>query len=122
MLAHFVRHGMEACSSRTPNPVSRDSLLTVLDAFLALYGLRTEGASQRDTWYVGHVPPDCRPTTATRAGRFHQVTSDIVRQTVTETRRHVSDCTTHATVCTPLMAGRNISGLLEESRSRDSRR
>jgi hypothetical protein len=32
VLAHFVRHGIEAFSSRTPNPVSRDSLLAVLDA------------------------------------------------------------------------------------------
>jgi hypothetical protein len=32
VLAHFVRHGIEAFSSRTPNPVSRDSLLAVRDA------------------------------------------------------------------------------------------
>ena len=32
VLAHFVRHGIEAFYSRTPNPVSRDSLLAVLDA------------------------------------------------------------------------------------------
>jgi hypothetical protein len=38
VLAHFVRHGIEAFSSRTPNPVSRDSLVALLDAFLAVYG------------------------------------------------------------------------------------
>src|ERR1700674_5029659 len=31
-LAHFVRHGMEALSAQTPHPVSRESLVAVLDA------------------------------------------------------------------------------------------
>jgi hypothetical protein len=114
VLAHFVRHGVEARSSLTPNPVSRDSFLILLDAFLAVYDLRTEGTAQRDAWYVGNLPSECRPTTATRSGRFGHVTPDVVRQTVTETRRRVSDLTMHATVCTPLMAGRNLSVLLED--------
>ena len=114
VLAHFVRHGVEARSSLTPNPVSRDSFLALLDAFLAVYDLRTEGTAQRDAWYVGNLPSECRPTTATRSGRFGHVTPDVVRQTVTETRRRVSDLTMHAIVCTPLMAGRNLSVLLED--------
>jgi hypothetical protein len=55
VLAHFVRHGVEARSSLTPNPVSRDSFLILLDAFLAVYDLRTEGTAQRDAWYVGNL-------------------------------------------------------------------
>jgi hypothetical protein len=114
VLAHFVRHCVEARSSLTPNPVSRDSFLTLLDAFLAVYDLRTEGTAQRDAWYVGNLPSACRLTTATRSGRYGHVTPDVVRQTVTETRRRVSDLTMHASVCTPLMAGRNLSVLLED--------
>ena len=114
VLAHFVRHGVEACSSLTPNAVSRGSFVALLDAFLAVYDLRTEGTAQRDAWYVGNLPSECRPMTATRSGRFGHVTPDVVRQTVTETRRRVSDLTMHATVCTPLMAGRNLSVLLED--------
>jgi hypothetical protein len=55
VLAHFVRHGVEARSSLTPNPVSRDSFLILLDAFLAVYDLRTDGTAQRDAWYVGNL-------------------------------------------------------------------
>jgi hypothetical protein len=113
VLAHFVRHGMEAFSSLTPSPVSRDSLLAVLDAFLAVYELRPEKASPRDAWYVGNLPPECGSTTTT-SGRFGHVTPDLVRHTVTNTRRRLSDHDTHATLCRPLMAGRNLSVLLED--------
>jgi hypothetical protein len=114
VLAHFVRHAVEPRSSLTPNPVSPESFLAVLDAFLAVYDVRTVETSPRDAWYLGNLPSACRPTTATRSGRFGPVTPDVVRQTVTETRRRVSDLTMHATVCTPLMAGRNLSVLLED--------
>jgi hypothetical protein len=61
VLAHFVRHGIEASSGLTPNPVSCDSLFAVLDAFLAVYALRTERTSERDAWYVGNLPLEGRP-------------------------------------------------------------
>jgi hypothetical protein len=114
VLAHFVQHGVEAFSSKTPNPVSRDSLLAVLDAFLAVYNLRTKGASQRDAWYVGNLPVECRPATATRSGRLGRATPDAVRRTVRETRRRVTDDTEPATRWAPLLAGRNFSVLLED--------
>ena len=37
LLAHFVQRGLETYSDRTPNPVSSESLIAVLDAFLAVY-------------------------------------------------------------------------------------
>src|SRR5580704_15730649 len=49
VLAHFVRHGIEAFSSRTPNPVSRDSLVALLDAFLAVYGFSLASQGLRFT-------------------------------------------------------------------------
>src|SRR5579859_6644157 len=36
ILAYFVQQGLEAFSDRTPNPVSRESLIGVLDAFVAV--------------------------------------------------------------------------------------
>ena len=39
LLAHFVQKGLEAYTERTPNPVSNESLLAVLDAFAAVYEL-----------------------------------------------------------------------------------
>ena len=39
VLAHFVQQGLEAFSGDTPNSVSREALIEVLDAFLAGYEL-----------------------------------------------------------------------------------
>ena len=41
-LAHFVRHGVEAVSAQTPHAVSRESLVALLDAFVAVYDLRPD--------------------------------------------------------------------------------
>jgi hypothetical protein len=40
VLTHFVQQGLEAFSGDTPNPVFRESLIAVLDAFLAGYEVR----------------------------------------------------------------------------------
>lgn len=120
MLAHFVQQGVEALSSKTPNPVSRDSLMAVLDAFLAVYDLRTEHASQWNAVYVGNLPSECRPARTKRAGRSDQPSSDVVRRTVRETRRRLSEWTTNATIGTPLLAGRNLSVLLEDDALADA--
>jgi hypothetical protein len=78
---------------QTQHPASRASLLAVLDAFLAVSDLRNDDACECHAGYVGNLPPDCRPTTATRAGRFHQGDVSVIRQTVTDTHRRVSDRT-----------------------------
>jgi hypothetical protein len=39
-LAHFVQQGLEAFSSDTPSPVSRESLVAVLDAYAESRGTR----------------------------------------------------------------------------------
>lgn len=114
VLAHFVQRGLEACSAKTPNPVCRDSLVAVLDAFLAVYELRTERASSSDALYVGHLPVECRPATGKRASRSEHATPDVVRRTVTETRRRLSDSTHYPSMRAPLLAGRNLSVLLED--------
>jgi len=113
VLAHFLQRGLEACSARTPTPPCRDSFVAVLDAFLAVYELRTTRASPRDALYVGHLPSECRPSTGTRAGRREPAPPEIVRRTVAETRRRLSGPTEHAS-CAPLLAGRSLSVLLEE--------
>lgn len=110
ILAHFVQQGLEAFSSETPSPVSRESLGTVLDAFLAVYDLR-KGASTRDEYYLGNLPSDCRPAKGKGSEGIEKATPEIVRRTVTETRRRLSE---PATKYAPLLAGRNLYVLLEE--------
>jgi hypothetical protein len=111
-LAHFVQHGLEAFSSRTPNPVSRESLADVLDAFLAVYELRSDKrASKNDEYYLGNLPRDCRPGRTKSSD--DDVTPDIVRRTVMDTRKRLGE---PAIKLEPLLAGRNLLALLEDEK------
>ena len=91
LLAHFVQRGLETHSERTPNPVSNESLIAVLDAFLAVYELRTERASTRDPYYLSNLPSECRSAKAKGPETPERITPEIVRQTVAETRKRLSD-------------------------------
>ena len=110
ILAHFVQQGLEAFSSDTPRPVSHESLVAVLDAFLAVYHLR-KGSSTKDDYYLRNLPSDSRPAKGKGAEATEKVTPEVVRRTVTETRRRLSE---PATKFAPLLAGRNVYVLLEE--------
>jgi hypothetical protein len=110
ILAHFVQQGLEAFSSDTPSPISRESLIGVLDAFLAVYELR-KGTPAQDEYYLGNLPSDCRPGKSKGSEGMEKATPEIVRRTVAETRRRLSE---PATKYAPLLAGRNLYVLLEE--------
>jgi hypothetical protein len=113
VLAHFVQQGLEAFSADgdTPSPVFRASLISVLDAFLAAYELR-KGTSTWDEYYLGNLPSDCRPGKGKTSEATEKVTPEIVRRTVTETRRRMGEATKYL----PLLAGRNLYVLLEEEK------
>lgn len=106
VLAYFVQRGLEACSVRTPNPVSRESLTVVLDAFLAVYELRKERASKLDEFYLGNLP-------AKGKGAEEQANTETVRKAVLETRRRLNESGTKAE---PLFIGRNLHVLLEDEK------
>ncbi|MGC2531229.1 MAG: hypothetical protein WA639_26075 [Candidatus Acidiferrum sp.] len=112
LLAHFVQKGLEAYTERTPNPVSNESLIGVLDAFLAVYGLRTERTSLRESYYVNNLPSECRPA-KTKGDESDRVTSETVRRTVAETRKRLSD---PAVKWDTFLAGRNLLILLEDEK------
>ena len=111
ILAYFAQQGLEAFSDRTPNPVSRESLIGVLDAFLAVFELRKERTSKLDEYYLGNLPTECRPAKARDTSE--QATPEIVRRTVLETRKRLSD---PATKWEPLLAARNLYLILEEEK------
>ena len=113
LLAHFVQKGLEAYTERTPNPVSNESLIVVLDAFLAVYELRTERASLRDSYYVNNLPYEFRPTKAKGVDDSERATSETVRRTVAETRKRLSD---PAVKLDTFLAGRNLLILLEDEK------
>jgi hypothetical protein len=110
-MAHFVRLGVEASSEQTPNPVSRESMIAILDAFLAVHALRTKDESRLDLFYLGNLPPECRPASSKRAARTESLDSEMIRRAVRETRRRLSD---PSTTWQPQLAGRNLYVLLDE--------
>ena len=113
LLSHFVQKGLEAYAERTPNPVSNESLIAVLDAFVAVYELRTERASLRDPYYMSNLPSECRPPKAKGADDSERVTAETVRRTVAETRKRLSDS---AVKSDTFLAGRNLLILLEDEK------
>jgi len=113
LLSHFVQKGLEAYTERTPNPVSNESLIAVLDAFLAVYELRTERTSLRDPYYMNNLPSECRPAKGKGAEDSERATSETVRRTVAETRKRLSD---PAVRWDTFLAGRNLLILLEDEK------
>ncbi len=110
VLVYFVQQGLEAFSSDTPSQVSRESVIAVLDAFLAAYELR-RGPSTRDDYFLGNLPQDFRPTRDRDSSGPEKVTPEIVRRLVKDTRHEL---TNPATKSLPLLAGRNLFVLLED--------
>jgi len=113
LLTHFVQRGLEAYSERTPNPVSRESLIAVLDGFLAVYDLRTERLSPRDTYYLSNLPSECRPAKAKGTGDSEHALAEVVRKTVIETRKRLADS---GVVSDAYLAARNLHVLLEDEK------
>jgi len=111
VLAHFVQRGLEGSSDMIVNPVSRESIVGVLDAFLAVYELRTGRESGLDAQYLGNVPADSRPVTPRRPARADDPTREIVRRTVRDARHTVKN---RSRTPAPLLMGRSLYLLLEE--------
>jgi len=110
VLAYFIQQGLEGYLSDAASRVSRESLLAVLDAFLAVYELR-KGASHKDEYFLGNLPPECRPAGGKSSEDPEKVTPEIVRRITAETRRRVAD---PKYTYRPLVIGRNLYVLLEE--------
>jgi len=108
-LAHFVQCGVEAYSPRSPKIVSKESLIAVLDAFVAVYDLRPAVNARLDGYYLGNLPPEFRPP----SGKPDDVSPEAVRQTIAQSRRHLTD---PGATYVPLMVGRNLYVLLDEDR------
>jgi hypothetical protein len=112
LLAHFVQQGFESFSGRTPNPISRESLLAILDAFSAVYELRTQRNSEWDSYYLSNLPSEFRPARS-KGSDGDPASSDMVRRTVAETRKRLSD---PAVKVESFFAARNLHILLEDEK------
>jgi hypothetical protein len=112
-IASFVHIGTEAFSGKTPHPLSPESFVGVLDAFLAVYALRTEPESPLDSSYLGSFPPECRPAKAKGTSGPDRGLSDLVRRTATETRRRIND---PSSPVSPVFVGRALHRLLGDDK------
>jgi hypothetical protein len=58
VVAYFCQLGAEAFAENVHNQVSYESLVGILEAFLAVYGLQNAKRTPRDPYYVGNLPLD----------------------------------------------------------------
>ncbi len=105
VLAYYVQQGSEAFSK---NPLSREAYIGILKAFEAAHELRPK-PSDNDEDYLGNLPTDCQP----ERKRTDPVTPEMVRKTVAETVRRLSN---PATKWTPDLAARNLYVLLDDEK------
>ena len=104
-VADVAQHGLETVAMTYPNRLSPDSLIAVLDAFSAVYDVRTVPETRHDPYYLGNLPAECRPTVDDAP------TSAAVRTAVAETRRRLRE---RVPGCFPWLAGRNLRVLLAD--------
>jgi hypothetical protein len=105
VLAYYVQQGSEAFSK---NPLSRETYIGILKAFEAAHELRAE-PSDHDEDNLGNLPTDCRP----ERKPSDPVTPELVRKTVAETVRRLSN---PATKWIPEIAARNLYTLLDDEK------
>jgi hypothetical protein len=103
VVADVAQHGLETIAMTHPNRLSPDSLIAVLDAFSAVYDVRTVPDTRHDSYYLGNLPAECRPAI--------DEASSAVRTAVAETRRRLRE---RVPACFPWLAGRNLRVLLAE--------
>lgn len=107
VVAHLAQQGIETAAMTHPNRLSADSLVAVLDAFAAVYDVRSALDARHDPYYLGNLPCDWRRVGVTD----EEPLSNAVRTAVAETRRRLCERDPR---CWPWLAGRNLRVLLDE--------
>jgi hypothetical protein len=106
VVADCARHGIEAAAMAHPQRLSPESLTSVLDAFAAVYDVRTVTDTRHDPYYLSNLPIECRSAGETEGASA----SAAVRAAVAETRRRVRQ----RVPCLPWLAARNLGVLLAD--------
>lgn len=102
VVAYFAQQGAEGFHK---NPLSRETFIEMLKAFEAVHTLRKKSSGQ-DHYYLGNLPSECRPDRMDSG----EVTPEMVRETVAETVRRMSD---PRAKWRPTFAARNLYVLLD---------
>jgi len=102
VVAHVAQHGLETVPMTHPNRLAPDSFMAVLDAFSAVYDLRTVADTRHDPYYLGNLPAECRPAATDEAPM-----STAVRTAMAETRRRLRE---RVPGCFPWLADEPLPG------------
>jgi hypothetical protein len=106
LLAYYVQRGSEGFSKTPP---SRESFIGILKAFRAVYQL-SNSRSRNDGEYFSDLGPDSWPERPLGSG---SISPEVVREAVAKLLQRLEDPA--STVGPPIMAGRNLYMLLEDT-------
>ena len=106
LLAYYVQRGSEGFSKTPP---SRESFIGILKAFRAVYQL-SNTRSRNDSEYFSDLGPDSWPERPLGSG---SISPEVVRDAVAKLLQRLEDPA--STVGPPIMAGRNLYMLLEDT-------
>lgn len=109
LVAYYCQLGAEAFEDSMPNQISDESLVGILEAFLAVYGLQDAKRTPRDPFYLANLPPD----EAIVGNRARVVGSEDVRQVVQKTIHALRNPA--AQRWKPIFAGRNLYFVIDET-------
>jgi hypothetical protein len=115
VVAYYTYLGLETLSANIAYPVNRQSVVTVIDAFLAVYNLQGDRGSGEDERHLRHLTPDWhRLVGQSELARDNKITPAVVRRVAAEVRR-LSDGP-EATLM-PVFVGRNLYRVLDETKA-----
>ncbi len=109
-LAYFVQQGAEAFNERSANIISRESQIGILQAFLAVYALRTTATSSWDEYFLGNLPSDFKPERD--LGHTPEQIAEAVRTTTVAFVRELKG--KPRSKWAAILAARNLYVMLEE--------
>lgn len=113
LLAYYIRQGMEAFRDGLTRPVSRDSVLAVVNAFSAVRSVRHGGASS-DAFYLYNLSSSCSTASSLRDGAVSPNDGDPLDRAIADARRLLTTSSDGDGV--PYMVGRNLYRILDDER------
>lgn len=109
VVAYYCQLGAEAFEDSMPNQISDESLVGILEAFLAVYGLQNAKRTSQDLFYLANLPPD----EALAGKRAQEIGCEDVRQVVRKTIHALNNPT--AQRWKPIFAVRNLYFVIDET-------
>ena len=109
VVAYFCQLGAEAFAENVHNQISYESLVAILEAFLAVYGLQSAKRTPRDSYYIANLPPD--EEIVNRNSR--EIRCEDVRRVVEKTIQALRNPMPQQ--WKPILAARNLFFVLDET-------